>query len=271
MFTKEEEEAYIRKEYLRTEGRPELESLPGEVWTTVVVDGEEYIYNKVSTEGRMRTLPRIVRKGTLNKHRDVKVRNKICKLGKFSKNGGYLEVPLVSNDGTTVKYAAIHRVVQESFRGAIPEGLVVNHIDENKRNNKLENLNLLTIGDNVRYGTAKQRSAAAQSKPCVCTDPESGRVVASFGSMTQAAAYAHEKLGARKNCVSVIYYAIKYAKKQYGLMWSLCKRDKQDDQGSFFDIQSEEFFGSLCNVYKALKNLAAHVGYSLEELRESAA
>jgi hypothetical protein len=54
----------------------------------------------------------------------------------------YLRVNL--KKGNTVKRHYIHRLVYTSYHGHIPEGLHVDHIDNNCRNNFLENLQLLT-------------------------------------------------------------------------------------------------------------------------------
>lgn len=43
-----------------------------------------------------------------------------------------------------------HRFVWEKYRGAIPKGMVVHHKDENKLNNKIRNLELLTRGEHQR-------------------------------------------------------------------------------------------------------------------------
>lgn len=53
----------------------------------------------------------------------------------------------------------VHRLVWETFNGKIPEGIEVNHIDENPSNNKLENLNLLTHTDNINWGTRNLKAS----------------------------------------------------------------------------------------------------------------
>ena len=46
----------------------------------------------------------------------------------------------------------IHRVVYETFVGPIPEGFVVDHINDIKSDNRLENLQLLTPKENtIKY------------------------------------------------------------------------------------------------------------------------
>ena len=49
----------------------------------------------------------------------------------------------------------IHRFEWECIKGVIPEGYVVDHCDSVKTNNKIENLQLLTVSENVRKGNSK--------------------------------------------------------------------------------------------------------------------
>jgi hypothetical protein len=46
----------------------------------------------------------------------------------------------------------VHRFVWEYFNGPIPKGLVIDHIDSDRFNNRLENLQVLSPRDNVRKG-----------------------------------------------------------------------------------------------------------------------
>ena len=57
------------------------------------------------------------------------------------------------------KFAQVHRLEYEAFYGPIPENMQVNHINEDKYDNRLENLNLLSLQDNLNWGTARERSA----------------------------------------------------------------------------------------------------------------
>ena len=93
---------------------------------------------------------------------------------------GYLRVT-ISNEKFRV-----NRLVYMTFVGDIPEGYEVNHIDENKHNNCVWNLNLMSHGDNMRYGTGIERSAAAQSKAVQALDPNTLEVVYEFPSTQEA-------------------------------------------------------------------------------------
>ena len=83
------------------------------------------------------------------------------KYKKFLKPGtnkdGYQVVVLTDNEGKPKTYL-LHRVVWESVTGEpIPENLEINHIDENKENNAISNLELLTNNENNNFGTRNIR------------------------------------------------------------------------------------------------------------------
>lgn len=67
---------------------------------------------------------------------------------------GYCEVCLsiIDNDGVHKRiYRRVHRLIWETFNGEIPDNLTVDHIDENKCNNDISNLRLLTRENNTSY------------------------------------------------------------------------------------------------------------------------
>lgn len=83
------------------------------------------------------------------------------KTNKFLKpetsTSGYQQVMLSDNEGN-IKMYQVHRVVYQAVTGEpIPSGLEVNHINENKSDNRFENLNLLTHKENINFGTRNER------------------------------------------------------------------------------------------------------------------
>lgn len=66
---------------------------------------------------------------------------------------GYRRVVLMKDGVRNRKM--VHRVVWEVFKGDIPKGKVINHKDENKANNNLNNLELCDIQYNLEYSSAR--------------------------------------------------------------------------------------------------------------------
>lgn len=49
------------------------------------------------------------------------------------------------------KQLRAHKFIWEVFKGSVPKGKVVNHKNGNKLDNRLANLNLMSIKDNTRH------------------------------------------------------------------------------------------------------------------------
>lgn len=109
------------------------------------IKGYEGLY-QVSNLGRVKSLSRIDARGWNRKE-------KILKATKTKH--GYLQLSLRKNKKER-KYL-IHRIVAESFLENKYNYSDVNHIDEDKTNNKLSNLEWCNRTYNCNYGTAQQR------------------------------------------------------------------------------------------------------------------
>lgn len=62
---------------------------------------------------------------------------------------GYLSVRPIINGKH--KQCMVHRIVAEAFIGPCPAGLEVNHIDGNKQNHHVSNLEYVTHAENLRH------------------------------------------------------------------------------------------------------------------------
>jgi HNH endonuclease len=75
------------------------------------------------------------------------------KTGKFKStritNSGYLSIVLALPFGT--KTISHHRLIYMAFKGKISSGLQVNHIDGNKQNNCIENLEVISPKNNTLH------------------------------------------------------------------------------------------------------------------------
>lgn len=111
-------------------------------------------------------------------------------LRKLTENkDGYYQI-MLCKEGDQRSFL-VHRLVFEAFNGNIPEGLEINHIDENKKNNSICNLEVVTHTENVRHGTGIERSAKTmKEKKYFCKAvgqyTTSGQLLATFYSLAEA-------------------------------------------------------------------------------------
>ena len=91
---------------------------------------------------------------------------------------GYMQVHITDADGNR-KHPYVHRLVLETFCGA--SDLTVNHIDENKKNNALGNLEYLSRIENYEYSNSSRRKRVAK------VNINTGEVIDVYQSIRDAA------------------------------------------------------------------------------------
>lgn len=121
-----------------------------EIWKPVLVQGFEGAY-EVSSQGRVRSIDRIAMRLS---GRPLRIKGIILKPSLESK--GYLHVGL-HKDGES-RTMKVHSLVAREFLQAPPgvmgtrkNDFVVNHIDGNKLNNSVSNLEYVTASENVHH------------------------------------------------------------------------------------------------------------------------
>lgn len=73
-----------------------------------------------------------------------------------TKNKGYWECTLYDDNGKG-KHWRFNRLIWTVVNGEIPDGMEINHIDENKNNNSIGNLSLMSPKENKNWGTRNKR------------------------------------------------------------------------------------------------------------------
>jgi len=153
-----------------------------ETWKDV--KGYEGLY-QVSDLGRIRSLGRVcnAKNNSTSKKRE---RILIQEITVF----GYCRVRLFNLDGKA-KHYAVHRLVAENFIGNI-EGFEINHKNEIKTDNRLENLEIVTSKENCNYGTRNERLSKINTKNkaiwCkgVIQKDKDGNIIARYDSRLEA-------------------------------------------------------------------------------------
>ena len=160
----------MKKEYLN------------EIWKPI--KGYEGLY-EVSNLGRVRSL--VNNKG--------QYREKILK---HNIRNGYPSVTLCKNK--KLKSFTIHRLVAEAFLPN-PDNLpCVNHKDENRLNNFVNNLEWCTYSYNINYGTGLKRRSITQSKPVLQYDLE-GNFIREWPSTMECERNGYQNTGISHCCL----------------------------------------------------------------------
>ena len=139
---------------------------------------------QVSNIGRIRSVDRVLyainRWGKLTPRR---YKGKIISTHAYP--NGYKSF-VYQKHGKVVKNLLIHRLVAFAFVPGYFEGAVVNHKDENKGNNRVDNLEWITDRENRIYGTAQERLHKNQCKQVEQLSME-GDFIRTFPSIREAA------------------------------------------------------------------------------------
>lgn len=107
--------------------------MDNEVWKDII--GYEQLY-QVSNLGNIKSL-------------NYRRTNKAHLLKQTINNDGYKLIMLYKKGKS--KMLSVHRLVAQAFLDDYNKNLEVNHIDNNKQNNKIDNLEMLTHKENTDY------------------------------------------------------------------------------------------------------------------------
>lgn len=153
-----------------------------ETWKDI--RGYEGLY-QVSNLGRIRSLGRVcnAKYNSTSKKRERILTQEITVFG-------YCRVRLFDLEGKSKHYAT-HRIVAQEFIGNI-DGYEINHKNEIKTDNRVENLEIVTSKQNCNYGTRNKRlsekNTANKALWCkgVIQKDKDGNVIAEYESRLEA-------------------------------------------------------------------------------------
>ena len=128
-----------------------------EVWKDI--EGYEGLY-QVSNLGRVRGLDRMV----FNKRGSKTIVNGRILKQKTDRYG--YKCVCLSKDSKS-KHFAVHRLVAQAFIPNPENKPTVNHINEIKDDNRVDNLEWMTVAENNQYGTRNQRMGKTQQRAVI--------------------------------------------------------------------------------------------------------
>lgn len=159
---------------------------------------------EASIFGMVRSINRTVYKG--RKMVPTKVRGQL--LSPYIGTDEYLRVDMYQNG--IRRHERLHSIIAKTFIPNPENKETVNHIDENKYNNTVKNLEWMTNEENVNYGTRIQRVKEKYGTQVIRISP--ANQVERFATLHEA----EEKTGILRQSIA---YAIRNKTKLKGYEW----------------------------------------------------
>ena len=186
-----------------------------EIWKDI--EGYEGLY-QVSNLGRVRSL-----------YYQGHKREKILKTSRYSND--YLKVTLCKNSDNHKDYM-VHRLVAQAFIPNTNNYPQINHIDSNRQNNCVSNLEWCTASQNIKhayvYGNRKPVERTSLSKIVKCLDLN-GNLLKVYPTIAKA---KEDVTGVYSNNNSSIHYCCLHKKNYhtaYGYKWEYGTQEDLDN------------------------------------------
>lgn len=168
-----------------------------EIWRDI--DGYKGLY-QISNKGRVKSLK-------WGKERILRP---------WINSSGYYCIILCNNG--VIKRFQLHRLVAQAFIPNLNNLSEVNHKDENKLNNCVENLEWIRHMDNCNYGSRNERIGASQSKP-ILQYSKSGDFIREWKSASEVERVLRINNGTINSCCRGRY------KSAGGFVWQYKEKD----------------------------------------------
>jgi hypothetical protein len=138
-----------------------------EIWRDI----PEHPYYQASSLGRIRVLARKIPCIRMGKPRLLNFPEKILTI--HVSNWGYGLTALGTKACGRPCTVNVHRVVYRAFHGPIPEGLVINHLNGIKTDNRINNLEACTEAENAKHAVSTGlKKTTNKGKPALTREEE---------------------------------------------------------------------------------------------------
>ena len=222
-----------------------LEDLPGEEWRDVV--GYEGLY-QVSNLGRVRSLDRTIPFGKFTKNVKGKMLSQyLC--------CGYCEISLGRAKSGKKNRQRVHRLVAEAFIPNLNNYPIINHKNEIKTDNRVENLEWCDYSYNLNYGTRKGWQRRVNGVP-VCQYTKEGQFVKKYNSIIEAS-----EMNPPSDPSNIYHCCNKETPSCVGYVW----RYDGDDFGvyrnkSISPVKQYDLCGNFIKRYKSMREASKCTG-----------
>lgn len=196
-----------------------------EIWKSI----REFPDYEISNFGRVKSLSREISNG-----RGTIISKEIILKPSFDTDG-YKRISM-RKDGKSYT-RKIHRLVAQYFLKADKGKSEVNHLDENKANNHVENLEWVNHLENVNYGTRTKRQSNKLMKPIIQYNLD-GILIKMYRSTKEAAIDNNISPGCIWNCLSG------NRKTAIGYIW---KYETKGEPGNVNTSTEQTTYASLCS------------------------
>lgn len=179
------------------------------------IKGYEGLY-QISNLGRVKSLERFTDDG----------HHVMPKILSQSSAKGYLKVGLSKKGKCKTIY--VHKLVAEAFIPNVYNLPEINHKDENKENNRVDNLEWCTYYYNIHYGSAIQRGRGKQlnnkrTSKSVLKIGKNNEIISKYDSINEASRQTNI------NCVNICQCCNKKRKTAGGYKWVFAKEVVSND------------------------------------------
>lgn len=127
-------------------------------------------------------------------------------LNKINNSSGYYHICLTSNG--KMQYQLLHRLIAQAFIPNPYNKPFINHIDGNKKNNKIGNLEWVTNKENIRHAFEiglMNGKPSTRKKQIIQIDKDTNKVICEYNSQLEASKKLNIHPGSLSQCLNGKY------------------------------------------------------------------
>ena len=127
-------------------------------------------------------------------------------LNKINNSSGYYHICLINNG--KMQYQLLHRLIAQAFIPNPHNKPFINHIDGDKKSNKIDNLEWVTNKENIRHAFEiglMNGKPSTRKKQIIQIDKETNKVICEYNSQLEASKKLNIHPGSLSQCLNGKY------------------------------------------------------------------